>query len=256
MFRLGNAHKCLSENLEDTIKELQSLPKKKVDVVVLKQRWASDFKEKIECLTQAKEISGQDSQITKMISEHEKWHNTLENLKTMQTSLRNVPSGDHISALAEFSLPQLESSQLDLLLDKERVGKILPLLADAKKGIIQCVEISKKYNISPSLSDIRSLASSYKRLKKAIKFPSEKPEGAEALVVYSEAEKLSSVYLPLESLVENPNYIRGMSETPSVYKTKNFRQSQLDNLTKEVKKKAVVLEKCDISTENRDRLCI
>lgn len=244
MFTVGNIYRELSEKLRSTGDELSKIPSKEVGIQLLKQKWAPEFKEKLEKVAHVRLVSGQESEAAKLIADRDRQAKAWDTIRLMQSTLRNLPSGENILALNEFDLPSVKELDYSLLLDPNRVKEMFRLLGRARSSLRQATRIAKVHRVVPSLGEVRSLAASYKKLEKAVRSPENKPRGAEAVAVYLEEEKRSSVYLPLVSLVDNPNYIRGMNEAPSVYKTKGLGRARLDKISREIGKKAEDLEKC------------
>jgi molecular chaperone GrpE (heat shock protein) len=250
MFSLGSIHKAMSARLKTTEDELAKLPTKEIEIQLLKQKWAPEFKDKMEKIANVRLALQQGPEAVKLISDRDGQTKAWDAIRLMQSNFKSLPSGENVLALSEFDLSSVKQIDFALLFDPDRIKKIFQLLERARTSLNLGVRIAKNYKVNPSLGEVRSLAASYKKLEKAIKSPENKPEGTEAVVVYSEGEKQSSVYLPLQSLIENPNYIRGMNEAPSVYRTKSLSKAELDRISKEVKSKADDLERCRASLKS------
>ena len=115
-----------------------------------------------------------------------------------------MPSKDNLQALVDFDVPSLDENDFRYLLNPERVRKIFDLLRDAKSDLRTAAKIARKYGVTLTLGEVRSLASAYKKLSKALKSPEERPKGDESIIRYSEDEKESTVYVPVDTLVTNP----------------------------------------------------
>jgi len=244
MFVLGSVHQEVWARLKTTEEELAKLPSKEIEMELLKQKWAPEFKGKLEKVAHVRSVSQQGTEAIGLISDRDGQTKAWEALRVMQSNFKNLPSGENILALREFDVPSAKQIDFAALLDPDRMKKIFKLLEDAKADLNEALKIASEYNVTPTPGEVRSLAASYKKLEKAIKTPQIKPQGSEGVLVYSEEDKQSTVYLPLESLIENPNYVRGVNEAPSVFKTRNLSKAQLGKIVKEVKRKADKLEDC------------
>jgi hypothetical protein len=258
MFKPGSIVKEMSEKLKSTEDELTRIPKREIGMELLKQKWAPEFKAKLEKYSHAKELSQKESEAVKVFADRDNQMKAWEIVKSMQSSFKNLPSGENILALLDFDAPSVRELDFDLLYDPDRIKEISQLLGRGRKSLSRAVGVAKAYKVTPSLSEVRSLAASYKKLERAIKSPEDRPKGTEAVVVYSEDEKLSSVFIPLDSLIDNPNFIRGMNETPSVYKSKGLGTARLGRISTEIKRKAEDLERCrtDLKSATEDVMSI
>jgi AAA domain len=244
MFVLGTVHKEVWARLKTTEEALTKLPSKEIEMELLKQKWAPEFKGKMEKIAHVRLVSQQGPEAISLISNRDGQMKAWDTVRLMQSNLKSLPSGENILALGEFDVPSAKQIDFAVLFDPDRIRKIFQLLERARVDLNKAVQIAKKYNVAPTPGEVRSLAASYKKLERAIRTPQNRPEGTEAVVVYAEEERQSTVFLPLESLIDNPNYIRGMTEAPSVFRTRNLSKAQLGKISKEVKGKADDLEHC------------
>lgn len=217
IFTVGGTYTNLQNELKITDKELSAIPSQEQELVLFKQRWAEHG------------VALADA---------------LKSVEAWNTTFKALPSKDNVQALADFEVPSPDQSSFRYLLNPDRVRGIFDLLKEAKSELRTATKIARKYGVTLTLGEVRSLASSYKKLSKALKSPEEKPQGDESIIRYSENERESTVYIPVDALVTNPNYLRGVRPTPSVYRTKSLSGKELEKLASEVETKVGNLERC------------
>jgi hypothetical protein len=250
IFVIGNTYASLDFELKETDRELSELPSQETQLLLFKQRWATEFSDKYRNIANAKQVLNEKAQVVEL---KQKAAMLIENARMAETwsvTFKALPSKDNVQALEDFIVPPHESSAFQNLLNPIRIRKIFDLLEGAKTDLKTSSQIAQQYEVVLALSELRSLASAYRKLTKSIKSPEEKPDGVECVVCYFEDEKESAVYIPIDALMSNPNYLRGIRPTPSVYRTKTLGKTELDRLAKAVETKVKDLEAC------RDRLSL
>lgn len=248
MFVVGKASNTLQTKLESVDKQLTALPSRETQLELFKQRWSSEFLNKFRRITKAKEILGEEATVIELKEKAAILKSALESLRTWSITFKTLPSRDNIQSLAEFTLPKLDEKVLECLVNPERTSEVFDLLHQAKLELKVAAVIAKRYKVTLALSEIRSLASSYKKLAKAIKSPAAMPKGDNAIITYSSDEGESTIFLPVDSLIRSPNYLRGIKPTPAVYRTKTQDKSALRKVTGTIQSTIKGLETC------RDRL--
>jgi hypothetical protein len=249
-FVLGNAYPNLDKELKSVDRELSELPSQETQLELFKQRWATEFRDKFRKIADAKKVVKEREEVIKLRERETTLTVDLKSVEAWNATFKALPSKDNVHGLADFVVPAHDSDDFQNLLNPERIRKIFSLLEEAKSDLRISSEIAKRYGVVLSLSEVRSLASSYKKLSRAVKSPDEKPKGDESIICYSEDEKESAVFIPIDALLSNPNYLRGIRPTPSVYRTKNLSKKDLGKLSKEIETKVKDLEKC------RDKLSL
>ncbi len=242
IFSLGETFQNLEAHRKLADEELSKIPSKETEIELLKQ-WAPEVKERLQKISRAKKIMQEGKEVEKLKEKLLALSKSLEATKEWSASFKNLPSKNNLQALIDFEIPSHKSIDFQYFFNKE-IPKIFSQLKKAKDDSSSALKIVDKYKIHLSLGEIRSLSATYKSLQKAIKSPQNKPKGIEAVVVYSDKEKESEVYLPLESLLENPNFLKGVKTTPSVYKNKDLTKKDLETIVKEINNKSKDLETC------------
>lgn len=257
IFLLGNIFTNLDEQLKSTDQELSKIPSVETQLELLKQKWATEFKDKLQKIGDAKTIPQEEEQIVKQMDNLSTLIKYFETVKIWDTTFKSLPSKENIQALMDFKMPKEKEVDFSIFLNPQKIENLFALVKNAKGDLEKSAKIAEKYKVNLTLSEIRSHGSSYKKLEKAIKSPEDKPEGSEAIIRYSEEDKESEVYIPLDVLLENPHHLRGIRETPSVYKSKKLSEKDLEKLAKAIKQKADDLEECGnklrSSIENYDQ---
>ncbi|MEM2760073.1 MAG: hypothetical protein QXU32_09155 [Nitrososphaerales archaeon] len=244
IFMLGNIFTNLDEQLKSTDQELSKIPSVETQLELLKQKWATEFKDKLQKIGDAKAILQEEEQIVKQTDNLSTLAKYFETVKIWNTTFNSLPSKENIQALMDFKMPNEKEVDFSIFLNPQKIENLFGLLKNAKHDLEESAKIAEKYNVNLTLGEIRSQGSSYKKLEKAIKSPEDKPEGSEAIIRYSDEDKKSEVYIPLDVLLENPNYLRGIKETLSVFKSKKLGEKDLEKLAKTIKQKADDLEEC------------
>ncbi len=244
IFSPGEGFNNLSGRLGAVEEELSKLPAEQTELELFKQKWASDFKDKMQTIEEAKVILSEEKEAIRQIESLDSLHNTLEGMKSAQISLKNLPSNENIVSLSDFQSPSLKGIDFSLLLNSKRIQDLFGNLANAQEQLKGSRIIAEKHKVNLRPSEISSLASSFKQLAKAIKSPKEEPKGDEAIIVFSSEEKTSRVFIPMEKLLENPSYLKGIESTPFVFKTGTLNQKRLALMMKEIDTKTTDLGKC------------
>ena len=244
IFILGKISRNLEEESKNADQELSQLPSRETQLELLKQKWGSEFRDKFQKISDAKSVLQEEKEAIKQREDLSALTADLDTVKDWNAKFKSLPSKENIQALMDFKLPSEKEVDFQRFLNPQRIRTIFDLLKKAKRGLKKVSEIAKKYNVIPTLGEVRSLASSYKKLEKAVKSPQDKPKGDQAVILYSEEDKQSEVYLPIEALTVNPNYLKGIKPTPSVYKTKDLSKKELEKIAIQIKRKANDLEEC------------
>jgi hypothetical protein len=244
IFVPGSAYTRLDNELKVVDEELSALPSQETQLVLFKQRWATEFRDKFRKIADAKKIMKQKDEVVKQIEQGKALGSALKSVEAWNATLRALPSKDNVQTLADFDVPIPSESDFHYLLNPERVRRVFDLLREAKSDLRTAAKIARKYGVTLALGEVRSLTSAYRKLSKALKFPEERPTGDQSIIRYSEDERESTVYVPIDALVTNPNYLRGIRSTPSVYRTKNLSSKELGKLASEVELKVSDLEEC------------
>jgi hypothetical protein len=250
IFTLGSTHTSLESELEAADKELSAIPSQEKELVLFKQRWATEFRDKFRRIANAKDVLKQKDETVKQKERAVALAGVLKSVESWNATFKALPSKDNVQGLTDFEVPRPDESEFRHLLNPDRIRRIFDLLKEAKSDLRTAAKIAKKYGVTFTLGEVRSLASSYKKLSKALKSPEERPKGDESIIRYSEDEKESTVYIPVDALVTNPNYLKGVKPTPSVYRSKSLSGKELRKLASEVESKVEDLESC------RDKLTI
>lgn len=244
IFILGRTSRNLEQELKNADQELSQLPSRETQLELLRQKWGSEFREKFQKIDDAKSIVREEKGVIKQKEDLLVLTRDLETVKDWNAKFRSLPSKENIQGLMDFKLPSEKEVDFQRFLNPQRIRSIFDLLKKAKQGFKKALEIARKYKVIPSLGEIRSLASSYKKLEKAVRSPQDKPRGDQAVILYSQQDKQSEVYIPMEALIVNPNYLKGIKATPSVYKTKDLSKKDLEKIVSQIKRKANDLEEC------------
>ncbi len=244
IFSLGAGFNNLSNRLATVERELAKLPAEQTELEVFKQKWASDFKDKMQTIEEAKVILREEKEAVRQFQSLDSLHDALDGMKSAQISLKSLPSKDNIASLSDFQPPSMKGIDFGLLLNSKRIQDLFGNLDSAKEQLKAAKTLAQKHKVNLRLSEISSLASSFKQLAKAIKSPKEKPKGDEAIIVFSSEEKTSRVFIPMEKLLENPSYLKGIESTPFVFKTGTLNKKRLALMLKEIDTKTTDLGKC------------
>jgi len=244
IFTLGSAYSSLENELEGADRGLSALPSQEKELVLFQQRWATEFRDKFGRIANAKEVLKQKDEVMKQNERSKALEIALKSVEAWNATFKALPSKDNVQALADFDAPTPDEGNFRFLLNPERVRRIFDLLKEAKSDLKAATKIAKKYRVMLTLGEVRSLASAYKKLAKALKSPEERPRGDESIIRYSQDERESTVYVPVDALVTNPNYLRGIKSTPSVYRTKSLSSKDLGKLAGKVELKVGDLEEC------------
>lgn len=242
-FVLGKIFQKLEEQRRLAEDESSKIPSKETEIELLKQKWAPEFKDKLQKLTNAKKIIQEREEFEEHKKHVAELTDTLDTVKEWYASFKNLPSKNNIQVLLDFEIPSKKSVDFKHFFNKD-IEKIFSLLSKAKHSLKSAKEIAENYRLHLSLGEIRSLSSTYKKLQNAIKSPHDKPKGSDAVIVYSDEEKESEVHLPLDALLDNPNFLRGIKSTPYVYKNKELTEKGLRKITSEIDSKSRDLENC------------
>jgi hypothetical protein len=244
IFAIDSAERNLGEYLGAVDKALSELPSEELRLEIFKQKELPEFKNRLSILREAKRIPPEEVDLkgqTEMLAILSK---NCEAIKDVHAGLRNLPTRENIAALQDFAIPSIKSFDLEVLLNSQRIGLIIEDIETARKNLETASELAEAQSVPLKLGEIVSLASSYKQLLKAVKSPSAKPKGDDAVITYLKEEKESRVFLPIGALVKNPDYLRGIESTPSVYQTTALSGKQLEAVIGKVKAKTEDLEKC------------
>jgi hypothetical protein len=244
VFILGRILRSLEEESKKADQELSQLPSRETQLELLKQKWGSEFREKFQKIDNVKSIFREETEVIKQKEDLSALTRDFETIKDWNVNFKSLPSKENIQALTDFKLPSEKEVDFQRFLNPQRVQNIFDLLKKAKQDFKKVLEIAKKYKVVPSLGEVRALTSSYKKLEKAVKSPQDKPKGDQAVILYSEEIKQSEVYIPMEALIVNPNYLKGIKPTPSVYKTKDLSKKDLEKIVSQIKRKVNDLEEC------------
>jgi len=244
IFIPGKISKNLERESKNADQELSKLPSRETELELLKQKWGSEFRDKFQKIDDAKSILREEKEVIKQKEDMLAITKDLDTIKDWNAKLKSLPSKENIQALMDFNLPSEKEVDFQRFLNPRRIQDIFDLLKKAKLDFRNASEVAKKYKVVPSLGEVRSLASSYKKLEKAVKSPQNKPKGDQAVILYSEEDKQSEVYIPMEALMVKPNYLKGIKPTPSVYKTKDLSKKDLEKILDQIKRKANDLEEC------------
>ncbi len=244
IFVLGRMFTNLDEQLKSADQELTRIPSTETQLLVLQQKWASEFRDKLQKIADAKAGLQEKNTIIKQKEELSTLTKDFETVKTWSVTFKTLPSKDNIQALTDFEIPSEKAVDSQRFFNPQKIQNIFELLKKAKNDLKGSLEIARKYNVTLALGEVRSLAASFKKLEKAVKSPQDKPEGDEVVILYSEEDKQSEVYIPIDAFLANPNYIKGIKETPLVFRTKDLSEKELEKLIKEIKSKADDLEEC------------
>jgi uncharacterized protein (UPF0335 family) len=250
IFVIGDTYTNLAAELQDVDKELSDLPSQETQLQLFRQRWATEFRDKYRKIASVKQVLNERAQVIELKRKASILTGNVRTAEIWNATFKALPSKDNVQALEDFVVPPYESSAFQHLLNPARIRKIFELLEGAKNDLRMSSQIAKQYAVILALGELRSLASSYRKLAKTIKSPEEKPDGVDCVVCYFEDEKESAVYIPMDALMSNPNYLRGIKQTPSVYRTETLGKAELGKLAKAVESKVRDLETC------RDKLSL
>jgi hypothetical protein len=224
----------VSENLKNQSQlvedELQKIPTKEIQLEGLRKDLSNKFKEGAKKILNAKSILKSEETVIKYDENLSVLSKSREVLSTWKTTFKNLPSVEYIDSLINFEIPTCDDFNFKLLLSPEKIKKIFESVKQSKKLLDEVAKIAHKHKIPIRLSDFQSQINSYKRLKNAIRSPEDEPKGNKAIISYHEKEGESIIHLPIETIIENPDYLRDIKSVPSVYKTKKMNEKELKKL--------------------------
>jgi len=136
----------------------------------------------------------------------EKWANSFQNL----------PNVDNVDAFIDFKPPKdYEKFNYETLDEPKKVHSIFRHLRKAKKLLKQAKAILKKYDVT--FEGLASSISSFKKLRSALRSPSEEPLGDKAVISYLEEEEKAQVSIPIDTLIKKPQYMK-IHSTPVTHR--------------------------------------
>ena len=245
MFTLGSISRNLNMRIMTTETEISKLPTEEFELKYLREKLGSEFREKIDCISDAKRVLQQQSEAVDQVKHLGSVSQNFDAMRVLETTVKNLPSKENISGLADVDMPSRDSINFTLLVHPERIRTIFESVAAAKSCLRAATSTAKKYDVALRLRDVTSLTSAYKQLAKSIKSPKERPnQGDDVIISYSKEEGQSTVFIPLTILLDRPSYLKGIGSTPSVFKSAGLSNIRLGQLAQQVEIKTRDLEKC------------
>ena len=131
-------------------------------------------------------------------------------------SFQNLPSVDNLGAFIDFKPPKDHKKFNYKLLDQpEEVQSIFLCLEKIRKLLKFASKILKKHEVT--FETLPSHTTSLKKLRAAIKAPTEEPPGDQALISYSDDDQKSRISIPIDTLIKKPQYMK-IHSTPTTHK--------------------------------------
>ncbi len=244
-FTLGSTHSNFEARIKKAETEISELPTEEFELKTLRQKLGSEFKGKIDYISNGRRILEQQTEAIDHVKRITSVSDNLDAMRILETTIKNLPSKDNISGLLDVEMPSPDLINFNLIVHPERIRGIFQSVAEAKSSLDSATVTARKYDVVLRPSAVIRLASAYKQLAKAIRSPKERPKQADDVMIsYSREEGESVVFIPLTKLVDNPSYLKGIRSTPSVFKSPGLSKERLGQLARQVDLNAVELETC------------
>lgn len=159
----------------------------------------------------------------------------LGNARTMKELLtrwsgcfKQLPPVSRPQDLQSFSVPDVRG--VDSSAIPKHTLRVLDLIREAKGGILSCKTICVKHKIPIDSREIKSRTKSYRELLKAIKHPSNKAKGVNA-IVFKENDRVI-VSIPLDEAVKDPSVFTELEPVPRVHKPMKLKKEEFKRETR------------------------
>lgn len=224
-----DTEKNLRVFLKEVENTLEKVPEETKNIENLIAELDKDIRDQIKLVQELVNEMENKEQVVNRVEQNAVFEESKATIDKWANSFQNLPSVENVDAFIDFK-PSKDHKKFnyETLEEPEKVQSIFTHFEKTRKLLKQVREILKKYDVT--FENLTSSITSFKKLRAAIRSPLEEPVGDKAIISYSEEEQKSQISIPVNTLINNPQYMK-IHSTPVTHRPRE-KIAKLDRLMK------------------------